>query len=173
MLCNRSRSRHALPVTPTDGPSAYQVHLRTRGTAAASQECCRLRFPTLAAIIHAQVHQMPRSDRARRSTTQSHDSTAVQVCMARRLVDNSDALCLHGGLLYDQALLKALARHHARYRVLLAVSAAGCVLAAWPAARERPARAWDARRPRYCMGVCVACVRVFCGAEAASACGYS
>ena len=123
VLCVRSRSRHALPVTPIDGLTTWQVHVRTRGTAAASQERCRRCFPMRAATIHAQVHQMPHSDRARRITAYSRASTAVCVCMARRLVDKSDALRLHGGLLYDQALLKALALHHARYRVPLPVSA--------------------------------------------------
>ena len=51
-----------------------------------------------AATIHSQVHQMPRSDRARRSTARPYDSTVVLSCMALRLFDNSDALLHCGGL---------------------------------------------------------------------------
>ena len=76
-----------------------------RGTAAASQECCRRYFPMRAATSHAQVHQMPRSDRARRTTAWpvGHmilDFMVVHFCMALRLFDNSDALLRRGGLIY-------------------------------------------------------------------------
>ena len=37
-----------------------------------------------ATIIHAQVRQMLRSDRARSTAACAHDSTTVRVCMARR-----------------------------------------------------------------------------------------
>ena len=147
----RNRSRHAPLMTPMDGTSACRVDIRTRGTAAASQECCRRCFPMRAATIHSQVHQMPRSNRARRSTARPYDSTVVLSCMALRLFDNSDSC--------SSSLRRS-------------PSAAGHIRTVWPAAWERPARAWDARRPRDCMCACVACARVFCGAEAASAYGY-
>ena len=150
----RNRSRHAPLMTPMDGTSACRVEIRMRGTAAASQECCRRYFPMRAATIHSQVHQMPRSGRARRSTARPlYDSTVVLSCMALRLFDSSTTVMLF-------------------FTAARSSSAAGHTRTVWPAAWERPARAWDARRPRDCMCACVACARVFCGAEAASAYDY-
>ena len=153
--------RHALTVMPKGGWRAWRIKLRTRGAAAASEECRRRRFPTRATIIPAQEHQMLRSDRARSSTTYAHDSTAVRVCMARRLGDNSDALRTHGGLLYDPALLQAPTLHDARENCFLAMAAAGHVRAAWPAARKRPARALGRAPAAHCTVCRTVCAWVF------------
>ena len=45
--------------------------------------------------IHAQVHQIPRSDRARSSPVCTYYPTAVRVCMFRRIDFNHVALGLH------------------------------------------------------------------------------
>ena len=106
-------AHHVLLVMPT--ASVQQVHIRRRSATAASQECCRQRFPTRAATIHAQVHQIPHSDRARRTAACAHYPRAARVCVTRRLdVNSMYCSCYARGLLYGQALvLKALALRYA------------------------------------------------------------